>query len=244
MPIKNAIKIIISFELRSYSIFMNIVQLHYISLQSKDDLSQISEQLVSHWLTELSEDKKEAIQRLLNNNDRLASLIATRLLKTCVESVGVKNFQLNEVLYPDNGKPAWKSNNRFLDFNISHSNKIIGVAVSTTIKVGLDIEKIRPLKSLNFKMVLSAEELSEIEETPDQFFNLWSKKEAVVKAADTVGIGRMRDVVLQDSQAALDKQIWFLKKIDLDSKYSTYLATSKKIDEVVIKKVLLSDFYS
>jgi len=222
---------------------MNNVRLYYIKHQGKNDLAKISEQQIEHWLSELSSEKKSAVQRLLHISDRMASLLATRLLKMCAVGEGLEKFCLADVDYPEKGKPGWQGIDGFMDFNVSHSDNMIVVAVSREMNVGVDIEKIRLLKRLNFKMVLSEDELNKIQQKPELFFDVWSKKEAVVKAADTVGIGRMRDVVLKDGQASLDEAVWHLKDLDLDSQYVTYLATSKQVDEITVKQVAISDLY-
>ena len=73
------------------------------------------------------------------------------------------------------------------------------------------------------------------------FFDLWSKKEAIVKAADTVGLARMRDVKLKLDRALLDGNEWHLKKIALDDDYAISLASSESIDDVIIKQIQLTD---
>jgi len=95
-------------------------------------------------------------------------------------------------------------------------------------------------------MVMSPEELDLIRQTPQLFFNLWSQKEAVVKAADTAGIARMRDVILENEQAMLDDVCWHIKTIDklmkMEAKFSAHLATSQPVDELIIKQMSLDDF--
>ena len=225
---------------------MNSVRLYYIRHQGENDLVQVNEQQVNQWLSELSSLKQASVQRLLHNSDRMASLLATRLLMMCAQHEDIENFRLSDVQYPDKGKPCWKSKTGdFFDFNLSHSDKMIVVATSKTVKVGVDAEKIRELKSLSFKMVLSADELTEIQERPGLFFDLWSKKEAVVKAANTTGLGRMRDVKLKQNHAVLDDKKWYLKNIDLNEplskQYAIHLATSVPVDQVIIKQILLSE---
>jgi len=68
-----------------------------------------------------------------------------------------------------------------------------------------------------------------------------SGKEAVVKAADTVGLARMRDVSLNKDSAMLDEEQWFLRSIELDNQYAINMATSKVVDELIIKQIQLED---
>ncbi len=160
-----------------------------------------------------------------------------RLLRLCAQDEGIRDFKLSDVRYPDTGKPFWKNNNDYFDFNISHSGNLIVIVASAALKVGVDVEQIRHLKRLSFKRIMSAEELAEIQQTPVLFFDLWSKKEAVVKAADTVGLARMSDVSLKQNMAALDEEQWYLKSINLDDQYAINMATSKMVDELIIKQI-------
>ncbi len=220
---------------------MNSVRLYYIKHQGENDLALIDALRVEQWLSELSKQKQASIQRLLHYQNRLTSLAALRLLRLCAQDEGIGNFKLSEVQYPDTGKPFWGNNNSYFDFNISHSGNLIVISTSATLKVGVDVEQIRQLKRLSFKMVMSAEELAEIQQTPVLFFDLWSKKEAVVKAADTVGLARMRDVNLKQNMAVLDEDQWFLKSINLDNQYAINIATSKVIDELIVKQIQINN---
>ncbi len=220
---------------------MNNARLYYIKHQGENELTDIAAARVKQWLSLLSRQKQASIQRLLHYPNRITSLLGLRLLSLCAQDEGIRSFKLNDVQYPDKGKPFWKSDNDCFDFNISHSGNFILIITSKTLKVGVDVEAIRKLKYLNFKMVLSADELLEIKQTPLCFFDLWSKKEAVVKAADTIGLARMRDVSLNEDIAILDEAQWFLKNIKLDNQYAINMATSKIVDDLIVKQIRLED---
>ncbi len=225
---------------------MNSVRLYYIKYDAKGDHVPLDKKQQERWLSELSMQKREAVERLINNDDRIISLLASQLIKLCARDEAVDDFRLSDVVYPETGKPGWQSEQgSVLDFNVSHSNACVVVAVSRTVKVGVDAEKIRQLKNLNFKMVMLPDELKSIHETPTLFFQLWSKKEAVVKAANTSGISRMRDVILMGSRAVLDGASWHLREVNVDvefdDSYEIYLATSEPVDELKIKCIYIDD---
>ena len=220
---------------------MNSVRLYFIKHQGENDLAQIDAIRVQQWLSELSSQKQASIQRLIHYRNRVTSLAALRMLRLCAQDEGIRNFKLSDMQYPDTGKPFWKNNKNYFDFNISHSGNLIVIAASAAVKVGVDVEQIRQLKRLSFKRVMSADELAEIEQTPVLFFDLWSKKEAVVKAADTVGLARMSDVGLKQNMAVLDEKQWFLKSINLDDQYAINMATSKAVDELIVKQIQIKN---
>jgi len=220
---------------------MNSVRLYYIKHAGESDLSQIGPMLVEQWISSLSAQKQEAIQRLLHHRSKVDSLAGLQLLKMCTLDEGIMNFDLKEVEYPAGGKPYWQGEGSFFDFNISHSGDFILAAISQSVTLGVDVEKIKELKRLSFKRVMSSEELAKIQEQPRLFFDLWSKKEAVVKAADTVGLARMGDVSLNGSNANLDGRSWYLKTLELDEAYVINLATSEPVDEVIVKQIILTE---
>jgi len=225
---------------------MNRVRLYFARLPFDNGSVLINDPLLDRWLHELSAQKRVSIQRLINDKDRLSSLLGLRLLKLCADDEGMPEFKLADIHYPKTGKPYWKSKSaQCFDFNITHSEEVILVAMSRALKIGVDVEKIRSLKSLNFKMVLSAEELMQIQQTPALFFNLWSKKEAVVKAANTAGIVRMRDVGLDKEQAVLDGTCWHLESLSklmgIEDAYSAHLATSQPVADLILKEISLED---
>lgn len=232
---------------------MNSVRLYYLWLTGDvhpPPVEQcIDDKQVQQWLAELPADKRNSLQRRVNPRDRLVSVLALRLLKLAALDEGVQDFHLQDICYPEAKKPYWAASvhdasiNSF-DFNITHSAGLIMVAVSRQVKLGIDAEKHRKLKNLNFKMVLSSSELALIEKTEEVFFDLWSKKEAVVKAADSGGVARMRDVDLGHGLAELDGKIWQLVSLEQvkagrvnsdDDDYSIHLATSAVVDALVIE---------
>ncbi len=227
---------------------MNSVQLYYIKHQGERDLAQIDEAVVNGCLDELPAKKKTAIQRLLNKRDQISSLLGLYLLKKYAADENLAGFRLSDIEYPDKAKPCWKKHSDVFDFNISHSDNLVLMAASQSLKVGIDAEKIRPLKSLKFAKVMTPDELDQIQLDPALFFDLWSKKEAVVKAADTAGLSRMRDVQVDENRADLDNQAWHLTNIQLaawqNNEYAIHLATSGIVEKVMIKQVLISELIS
>jgi 4'-phosphopantetheinyl transferase len=222
------------------------VHLCYLKHQQAEDLVHIEKPQLEQWLAELPPEKQAAVKRLARRSDRLTSLLATRLLKLCARDVGIENFYLTDVHYPEKAKPCWLNETAsFFDFNITHTDSLIVVAASNSVTLGIDAEKIRKLKNLNFRRVLSPFELSAIQATPVLFFDFWTIREAVVKAANTRGLVRMHDVYLEQNRAILDDKEWYIKSIELDralhDQFVVHLATSEPDVEISIKRVMLND---
>lgn len=72
-------------------------------------------------------------------------------------------------------------------FNVSHSGDWVAVAVASSGEVGVDVERIRPVKSRVAKRVFGTTDLSDAE-----FTRWWTIAEACVKA-DGRGVGLLRE---------------------------------------------------
>jgi 4'-phosphopantetheinyl transferase len=87
------------------------------------------------------------------------------------------------------GKPFLVDPPGVLEFNISHSDDLSLIAVTAGQSVGIDVEKVRQLQSLDLILnrYFSVEERRYIDSTPEPkqtqaFFTLWTRREAVAKA--------------------------------------------------------------
>lgn len=239
------------------------LRLYYTWRDSDKGDSLIEDDLCEHWLSELSPEKKAAISRLLHKTDQHSSLLGLQLVKYCAHDLQVADFSLSDIEYPVAGKPFWRGANLSVtedtkaqanepssaanfDFNISHSNALVMVIASTGMRVGVDVEKIRQLKSLNFKSVMLEHELALIKNQPEHFFRLWSIKEAVVKAANTAGLSRMLEVKIDAGECAniasgagsfaaeFESRRWQVKqwrfdKASKDKKFSVAVAASQTL---------------
>jgi 4'-phosphopantetheinyl transferase len=105
--------------------------------------------------------------------------------------------------YGPNGKPALagRADATALHFNLAHSEDLALLAVTRAGNVGIDVERIRPLENVE---ELVARFFSPCEsgafqnlpasEKPVAFFNLWTRKEAWLKATGE-GIGHSLNLV-------------------------------------------------
>ncbi len=102
------------------------------------------------------------------------------------------------------GKPYVKSAS--LHFNISHSRDCLLIAVSRTSTLGVDVEVIHPLSSMEAmaRRCFAAQELAywsgiAQEDRTGVFFRLWTLKEALMKATGRgLGLGTKRCVFALD----------------------------------------------
>lgn len=147
----------------------------------------------------LSPARKARIDRLKKTEDKKRSLACELLIKKLLSS---KNKAYLSVDSAENGRPFLRGSQLYI--SLSHSNDCVACAFSQA-PIGIDVEKIRPVKAEVIKRVCTEEEeafvlcgdetVSEItdRETLKRFFKVWTAKEAYFKALGT-GITNLKSV--------------------------------------------------
>ena len=213
---------------------MSVAILYYKVSQERMSSAQLSEQ-IANWIEELPLIKQQQIKKLRQQNDQVLSLAGLQLLKLAVSEISDVPFSLEQLQFPEHAKPFFEGN---IDFNISHSGDIVCCVVSNTTKVGIDIELQREVKPATLKKFLTetpntAEDNTE-EYNKHQFFNLWTKNEAIIKAAGHGSIFNMHDIKHDQHGGHYQKQFWYTYPINIVSaeenkEYTCHIACSEKI---------------
>lgn len=162
----------------------------------------------------ISDNDKKAIFKCNNEEVRIEKAASAYL----------KNKYIGEYQIDENGKPV--SDNHF--FNISHSERLVALVMSD-VNVGIDIERIRPVGEDLINYISNKEEKEYIRSS-HTFFEIWTNKEALVKAYGTGIRTKVKDIPglpLNNSRAYKDK-IYYNKTIT----YQDYVITvSREKDE-------------
>jgi 4'-phosphopantetheinyl transferase len=114
----------------------------------------------------------------------LLRLAAARALRCAPADLEIKRE------CPDCGRPHGRPRlaNQPLELSVSHAGDLIVVAISPDAPVGVDVEKIDPAVPAKLAShVLGRDELPDFlalpqRDQPSQFFRLWTRKEAALKA--------------------------------------------------------------
>ncbi len=91
---------------------------------------------------------------------------------------GYSPDSLNHLSYTKFGRP-YLDNSR-IDFNISHSGDYVVCAVTTHGRIGIDIEKIKPIDLFDFERYMTPQEWNAIRDSVEPyhtFYSYWTKKE-------------------------------------------------------------------
>jgi len=137
----------------------------------------------------LAPDEKARASRFRFDIHRNRFIAGRGLLRTILGQyleVAARNIQFG---YGKNGKPFLGGKGESLEFNLAHSEHLALIAVATSGEIGVDVERVRILDDFDELVArfFSQRETREfrqlgIEEQPNAFFNLWTRKEAWLKA--------------------------------------------------------------
>lgn len=158
------------------------------------------------------------------------------------------------------GKPALSGGVEGMQFNMAHSEGLALIAVSWETRVGVDIERVRPLKDSEGLVArfFSTRESAAFSALPEQlrataFFNLWTRKEAWLKATGE-GIADLLSEVevsflpgegaalltLPDQYRAAEE--WRLYDVPVSAGFCAALAASNPVQLQVRPTEEISDF--
>lgn len=122
------------------------------------------------------------ISALQKWEDRQASILGKCLLYYGLSSL-YERPSLIQTLKRDEYQRPFISGN--IEFNITHTQGIVACALQQGGRLGLDIEVVTPLNIEEHAMVFTDQERLSILNNPNslqEFFNLWTRKEAAIKA--------------------------------------------------------------
>jgi 4'-phosphopantetheinyl transferase len=154
------------------------------------NLDKLSERF-SPFERSLSRDERDRAMRFHFERDRSRFIAGRGLLREVLSSyLKIEPARL-QFAYGPSEKPILKifPRHRTLHFNLAHSNDLILIALTRACAIGIDVEKIRPIPDPEnlARHFSSPSELLKLMTLPREkrlpaFFNLWTRKEAYIKA--------------------------------------------------------------
>lgn len=134
----------------------------------------------------LSPDEHERSRRLLCERDRRRYVTARGQLREILGGYLATQPAEIRFRYGERGKP-YLAPNQQLFFNLSHSADLAAIAISRDFEVGVDIERLRPVRRDLPKRYFSPREAMALDALEGDawqiaFFRCWTRKEAFIKA--------------------------------------------------------------
>ena len=235
------------------------VQVWHIPLQVS---SALSAQLLASYFECLSLDERQKADRFRLPADRRRFVMARGTLRYllgrqlnrspksvafCYGAYGkpaVETANLvaeNSVSAPGGGAETSAENRCNVHFNLSHSSEMALCALGYERRVGIDIERVKPMKRLDgmMKRTLIESEQREVEAEPpaaqaQAFLQRWTCKEAYLKA---IGLGLTQSMQTVEVQLSPPKLLqvpescslgWHLNLVTLTESYVGALVTEGK----------------
>ncbi len=133
------------------------------------------------YLQKLPQEIQTQVMSFKRWQDKHSSLLGKILLLESLKKYGYPSDCLKNLSYSPYNRPFLDDS---IDFNISHSGKYVVCAINNDGRVGIDIERMRPLNFAEFRNYMTPEEWNTLQESPDQseyFYELWTVKESVIK---------------------------------------------------------------
>ena len=153
----------------------------------------------------LSEDERGKVEGMLREQAAMRAIVTRGLLRHTLAGYLHCDPSGLQFAVGEYGKPELAG--RQLAFNLSHTEDSLLLAVSNLQTVGVDVETVKPRKSLReiARRCFSAREFAHWQRLPPaeqtrQFFRLWTIKEAFVKA-----VGRGIALGLERCEVDIDK---------------------------------------
>jgi 4'-phosphopantetheinyl transferase len=150
--------------------------------------------LAGRWLRPLPYAKRQAIERSPERSAH-ATLAGIDLLAHGALALGNEPLDAASLVYPERGKPYLPGGP---EFSISHTSDLAVCAVACGIKLGIDIEIIARVRESMLRRVASAEEIETFRDAECGPAALWTRKEAVLKAAGASIFGASEVTVRRD----------------------------------------------
>jgi 4'-phosphopantetheinyl transferase len=180
--------------------------------------------LEAEWLSRLPVERRTTIAAWSSARDRARSLIGTRLLSIGLHHIGFDAVSLASLRHAPRARPTLDLP---VQFSLSHCEGAIGCAISRDLPVGFDIEPATAATGSGFRLYLNAAESAWCGDDPLRFASVWTRKEAVAKAAGGDGLAAVRsiDVSASLTQARFEGACWRTIQIGMGDRFVAHLAT-------------------
>ena len=179
-------------------------------------LSDFSPEHLDKCFEKLPLKQKEKLNRVKSLKAKNESILVWHLLCNALSSMGITDF---DIIYGENGKPFLAGIP--LCFNLSHTDNLVCCAVGKS-DIGIDAEKIKPVKESLLNKVLTENERKRLKETDSDFIRFWTLKESLLKYR---GSGITPDIYKLDFSLLFEKDSFI---------YDSLLFTVKSLDEYFI----------
>lgn len=191
--------------------------------------------LEAAWLACLPAERRAALVRS-TPVARHRSLLATQLLAAALEQAGHPRAALAALQQPPRGRPTLALP---VHFSLAHCDGRIVCALSTGGPVGVDVEALAGVRAEDFARYLSEDERAWAGRSSRRFYSIWTRKEAVVKAAGSRGLAAVPEVrtVPGGRDAAFENRPWQTLPLPVGRRHVGHLARLDAGEAVRVRRL-------
>jgi 4'-phosphopantetheinyl transferase len=180
---------------------------------------------------------RKRIERYYQETDRKLGVLGKMLLINLLNK-----YKLSEVLFltelqvNEFGRPFFDYS---FDFNISHSGKIAVCAASSTCTVGIDIEEVKNIDFEIFDRQFSCTEWDLIKNDKNsqgRFFELWTRKEALIKAIGS-NIGILHEIEVINDIVMYKNRCYRIESVYIDDRYKAAIVYSGDETKIITERL-------
>ncbi len=152
---------------------------------------------------------------------RQRSLLGSRLLQAGLRRAGAPDETFASLHHPAGAKPRIGAP---YEFSLAHCEGLVACAIACGSPVGIDVERMGTLTAGTSSLYLSAAERGWAGEDAARFYLLWTRKEAVAKAAGLRGLRDLRAVEIDGERATVNGEAWHTTTLDVGIGFVAQLA--------------------
>lgn len=160
----------------------------------------------------------------VKEEDRKRCVLGKLLLLKGLMDLGYGRHVLSGVRPGNHQRPYLNSQ---VDFNISHAGNYVACALSTETRLGIDLEQVQPLNLDSMKeLVLNENEckrLAEAQRPLDYFYDIWTLKEAALKAGGTGLMSPISEVEISRDQVLFCGESWNYQYLAIHPDYKCHI---------------------
>lgn len=204
------------------------------------------------YLEQLNPTKAARIKRLAFAEDRTRSLLGLALLRFIIKEQLGATLNLQHIQHNEQQKPlilaAYNAHN--IDFSITHSGPCIACAVINNCRIGLDTEVIRHKKHALSTRFMNQTEIDYIGDDELRFLEIWTKKEALIKADPEGKLMQVKTINVAPNQARqathssqthcmgrINNRDYYLQKLNLSNDVITHIACDIPMNTIITQSI-------
>jgi phosphopantetheinyl transferase len=178
--------------------------------------------LAARWLEKLPYAKRRLIERA-TELAAAATLAGIDLLAHAAAALGHSSLDAAALVFPERGKPYWPGGP---EFNISHTREITVCVATCGVRVGIDIESLERVSLQALRRVASPMELELCGASGRGAAQLWTRKEAVLKA-EGGSVFEAAAVTVHERYAEFRGRQWYFAQPDTLENCALAIATER-----------------